>query len=111
MTTTRAVPAEAARTCGGGSGTTATRRPEELLADLAVIRRSLEAQPRRTGSPAGALAALERRVELFGFHLAKLDVRLHASEVRGADRAHARASSTAVAAARAPARRRRRSTR
>ena len=30
----------------------------------------------------GALAALARRVELFGFHLAKLDVRLHAAEVR-----------------------------
>ena len=27
----------------------------------------------------GALADLRRRVELFGFHVAKLDVRLHAS--------------------------------
>ena len=29
----------------------------------------------------GRLAALRRRVELFGFHLAKLDVRLHADEL------------------------------
>jgi phosphoenolpyruvate carboxylase len=57
------------------------RRPEELLADLAVISRSLDANG---GSrvAAGRLAELERRVELFGFHLAKLDVRLHAGEVR-----------------------------
>jgi phosphoenolpyruvate carboxylase len=55
--------------------------PEELLADLAVIRRSLEAN-RGWRMARGALAALERRVQLFGFHLAKLDVRLHSSEVR-----------------------------
>ena len=55
--------------------------PEELLADIAVIRRSLEAN-RGARIAGGALAALERRVELFGFHLAKLDVRLHADEVR-----------------------------
>jgi len=55
--------------------------PEELLADLGVIRRSLEAH--RGGRIArAALAQLERRVELFGFHVAKLDVRLHASEAR-----------------------------
>ncbi len=56
-------------------------RPEELLADIAVIRRSLEAN-RGWRMARGTLAALERRVQLFGFHLAKLDVRLHASEVR-----------------------------
>jgi phosphoenolpyruvate carboxylase len=55
--------------------------PEELLADVAVIRRSLEAN-RGWRMARGALAALERRVRLFGFHLAKLDVRLHAGEVR-----------------------------
>ena len=55
--------------------------PEELSADLAVIRRSLEAN-RGERIAAGELAALERRVELFGFHVAKLDVRLHSSEVR-----------------------------
>jgi phosphoenolpyruvate carboxylase len=55
--------------------------PEALSADLALIRRSLEAN--HGGRIArGPLAALERRVELFGFHVAKLDVRLHAREVR-----------------------------
>jgi phosphoenolpyruvate carboxylase len=74
------------------------RRPEELLADLAVIRRSLEAAG---GSrvAAGRLAVLERRVELFGFHLAKLDVRLHAGEVH-APTARTHDVFTAVAAAR-----------
>jgi phosphoenolpyruvate carboxylase len=56
-------------------------RPEELLADIGVIRRSLEAN-RGERLAGGALAALARRVELFGFHLAKLDVRLHATEVQ-----------------------------
>jgi phosphoenolpyruvate carboxylase len=47
--------------------------------DLDVIDRSLRAN--RGGRIAdGALAALRRRVELFGFHLAKLDVRVHARE-------------------------------
>jgi phosphoenolpyruvate carboxylase len=54
--------------------------PAELLADLAVLRRSLESN-RGHRIAAGRLARLERRVELFGFHLAKLDVRLHADEV------------------------------
>jgi phosphoenolpyruvate carboxylase len=56
------------------------RRADELLADLAVIRESLEAH-HGDRIARGRLAALEQRVELFGFHLAKLDVRLHASEV------------------------------
>ncbi len=64
-------------------------RPEELLADIGVIRRSLEAN-RGERIAGGALAALERRVELFGFHLAKLDVRLHATRGARADRADAR---------------------
>jgi phosphoenolpyruvate carboxylase len=57
------------------------RKADDLLADLGVIRRSLEANGGGRIA-AGRLAALERRVELFGFHLAKLDVRLHADEVR-----------------------------
>ena len=73
--------------------------PDELLADLAVIRRSLEAN-RGDRIADGALAALERRVELFGFHLAKLDVRLHSSEVR-APTERTREVFEAVAAARA----------
>ena len=71
------------------------------------------AASRRTaasGSAGGALAALERRVELFGFHLAKLDVRLHASEVR-APTERTRGVFEAVALARAPPRRSGRSTR
>jgi phosphoenolpyruvate carboxylase len=51
-----------------------------FAADLDVIDRSLRAN--RAGRLAdGALAELRRRVELFGFHLAKLDVRLHARDV------------------------------
>jgi phosphoenolpyruvate carboxylase len=53
--------------------------PAELAEDLAVIARSLEAN-RGARIAAGALADLRRRVELYGFHLAKLDVRLHASD-------------------------------
>ena len=38
----------------------------------------------------GALADLRRRVELFGFHIAKLDVRLHANQLSDPDeRTHA----------------------
>jgi phosphoenolpyruvate carboxylase len=73
--------------------------PEELSADLAVIRRSLVAN-RGARIAEGALAALERRVELFGFHVAKLDVRLHSSELR-APTARTRAVFEAVAAGRA----------
>ena len=43
---------------------------------------------------------LERRVELFGFHVAKLDVRLHSSEVRNPTE-RTRGVFEAVAAARA----------
>jgi phosphoenolpyruvate carboxylase len=56
-------------------------RPAELLADLDVLARSLAAH-RGTRIASGRLAALRRRVEIFGFHLAKLDVRFHASELR-----------------------------
>ncbi|HEX2506588.1 MAG TPA: phosphoenolpyruvate carboxylase, partial [Gaiellaceae bacterium] len=48
----------------------------------------------------GRLAALRRRLELFGFHLAKLDVRLHADDIRSGSPA-ARNALGAVAAARA----------
>jgi phosphoenolpyruvate carboxylase len=53
----------------------------ELAADLAVLDRSL--RENAAGRVAdGRLAALRRRVELFGFGLAKLDVRVHAGELR-----------------------------
>ena len=52
---------------------------EALLADLDVVDRSLRANRAARIADAG-LAALRRRVELFGFHLAKLEVRVHARD-------------------------------
>jgi phosphoenolpyruvate carboxylase len=52
----------------------------DLAADLDVIDRSLRAN-RGARLAEGRLAALRRRVELFGFDVAKLDVRLHADEI------------------------------
>jgi phosphoenolpyruvate carboxylase len=52
---------------------------DELAADLALVDASLRAN-RGERVAAGRLAALRRRVELFGFHVAKLDVRLHAKD-------------------------------
>jgi phosphoenolpyruvate carboxylase len=53
----------------------------ELLADLDTIAASLQ-EHRGSRIAAGRLAALRRRVELFGLHVAKLDLRLHARELR-----------------------------
>jgi len=53
---------------------------DDLAEDLAVIDRSLRAN-RGARIADGALAALRRRVELFGLHLAKLDVRTHARDL------------------------------
>jgi len=76
------------------------RGPDELAADLELIDRSLRVN--RGGRLAdGRLAELRRRVELFGFHLAKLDVRLHSSELA---RPTARTRRTFAAAGRAQAR-------
>ena len=61
--------------------------PDQLTADLDIVDRSLRAN-RGSRIADGALADLRRRVEIFGFHVAKLDVRLHAAEVRS-DRARA----------------------
>jgi phosphoenolpyruvate carboxylase len=57
--------------------------PKELLDDLGVIERSLE---QNKGKHAGLaeVRALKRQVEVFGFHLAKLDVRVPAAWVRDA---------------------------
>jgi phosphoenolpyruvate carboxylase len=56
------------------------RQPAELLDDLRVIRASLtEHGGARIAD--GRVARLERMVEVFGFHLAKLDVRLHARDL------------------------------
>src|SRR4051794_32616150 len=56
--------------------------PAGLLADLDVLARSLR-EHRGARIASGRLASLRRKVELFGFHVAKLDVRLHARELRG----------------------------
>ncbi len=58
------------------------RHPEELLADLGVIRASLAANGGARVAD-GRVARLERMVELFGFHVASLDVRLHARDLEG----------------------------
>jgi phosphoenolpyruvate carboxylase len=51
-----------------------------LLADLRVVRDSLRAHGGRRIAD-GRVARLERMVEIFGFHVAKLDVRLHARDL------------------------------
>jgi phosphoenolpyruvate carboxylase len=57
---------------------------EDLAADLDVIDGSLRAN-RAARLADGRLADLRRRVELFGFHVATLDVRLHARDLRNPD--------------------------
>jgi len=57
------------------------RSADQLAADLDVLDRSLRAH-RGARIADGRLADLRRRVEIFGFHLAKLDLRLHASDLR-----------------------------
>ncbi len=56
------------------------RSAAELAADLEVVDRSLR-ENRGARIAEGRLAALRRRVELFDFHVAKLDVRLHAADL------------------------------
>jgi phosphoenolpyruvate carboxylase len=58
--------------------------PEQFASDLAILDRSLRAH-RGERIADGMLADLRRRVELYGFHVAKLDVRLHAKEVAEPD--------------------------
>ncbi|HEU5363070.1 MAG TPA: phosphoenolpyruvate carboxylase [Gaiellaceae bacterium] len=61
------------------------RDASALLADLRLIAASLRAHDGRRIAE-GRVARLERMVETFGFHIAKLDVRLHARDL-GGDRA------------------------
>jgi phosphoenolpyruvate carboxylase len=73
--------------------------PSALASDLDVLDRSLRAGKADRVAD-GRLASLRRRVELFGFHLAKLDVRIHAEDLRiASDRA--RDTVAAIARARA----------
>jgi len=74
--------------------------PQELVADLELVDRSLRAN-RGARLADGRPAALRRRVETFGFHLATLDVRLHAAELR---RPTARTRRSFAATARAQSR-------
>jgi phosphoenolpyruvate carboxylase len=53
---------------------------EHFAADLDLLDRSLRAN-RGARIADGALASLRRRVDLFGFHLATLDVRVHARDL------------------------------
>ncbi len=57
--------------------------PGELLADLRLAQRALHAQ-RADRIAAGDLRDVIREVEVFGFHLARLDIREHASRHRQA---------------------------
>lgn len=57
---------------------------DELLADLDLVDRSLRAG-RGERIADGRLAALRRRVTMFGFHVAQLDVRMHARDLHAAD--------------------------
>jgi phosphoenolpyruvate carboxylase len=72
--------------------------PEALLDDLSVIRASLAANGGRRVAN-GRVARVERMVRIFGFHLAKLDLRLHARDL-DSDRAR-EAVAAAVAGRRA----------
>jgi phosphoenolpyruvate carboxylase len=51
-----------------------------LLTDLRIVRDSLRAHGGRRIAD-GRVARLERMVQIFGFHVAKLDVRLHARDL------------------------------
>jgi phosphoenolpyruvate carboxylase len=69
--------------------------PDDLLDDLRTIRRSLvENGGARIAE--GRVAPLERKVELFGFHLAQLDVRLHTRDL-ATERAHETAAAALAA--------------
>ena len=58
-------------------------RPEEMLADLDVVHASLM-EHRGERIARRGLARLRRQVEVFGFHMARLDVRQHSSRMRQA---------------------------
>ena len=69
--------------------------PDELIDDLRTIRESLAAHGGGRVAD-GRVARLERMVELFGFHVASLDVRLHAREL-GTERAREAVQAAAAA--------------
>ena len=101
----RALPAEALVHVAAPRRRRATNRPSDFAEDLELLDRSLRAH-RGARIADGALAALRRRVEIFGLHLAKLDVRVHArdSRRRRAHARHARRASPRARAGHGPAR-------
>jgi phosphoenolpyruvate carboxylase len=73
---------------------------ERFAEDLELLDRSLR-DNRGARIADGPLAALRRRVELFGLHLAKLDLRVHARDVaRGDERVRAMLDAAVTARAR-----------
>lgn len=68
-----------------GEGEGGYESPDAFLADLDLVHASLCANRGRRVAE-GRVAALRREAEIFGFHVAKLDVRLHASDVRSPSR-------------------------
>lgn len=62
-----------------GEGAPGYKQPEELLADLEIIRRSVY-QHHPVNHELKLLEKLIRQVKLFGFHLATLDIRNHSGE-------------------------------
>ncbi len=71
----------------------------DLLRELDVVDASLRAH-RGARIADGGLASLRRRVEIFGLHLAKLEVRIHATSVRERDERTLNALATAARAQR-----------
>ncbi len=83
-----------------GDGPHAYASADEFRADLDLLDRSLRAH-RGDRIASGRLAALRRRVEIFGFHVAKVDVRVHVRDLaQGADRIRATLATVAELQAR-----------
>jgi phosphoenolpyruvate carboxylase len=75
-------PLTAAKTDAAVAG--AYSGADEFLADLALVQDSLRRQPGGQRLADGRLARLRRQAEVFGFHLATLDIRQHAAVHRHA---------------------------
>ncbi|MDW8104901.1 MAG: phosphoenolpyruvate carboxylase [Armatimonadota bacterium] len=58
----------------------AYRDSRELMADLQLLQQSLRENRARTLADSGSLANLLMQVQVFGFHLATLDIRQHSDE-------------------------------
>ena len=72
--------AASSRSCGGGSGTTATAARTSCSAtSRSWPTACVPTAARRIAD--GRVARLQRMVELFGFHVAKVDVRIHARDL------------------------------